>query len=382
MLKSTYLDRTSKIIGACAFVTLLSMPSTAQTRVHAIVPASVANSDANARMLTHFAEKRARRVQILIGAEHLKGLKGKSIYKLAFRKDIENSESYDWLRGGEKTNMRVLASWSDAKPRAPGMDFRGNFGPQVTEVFRGDVLLPKVSTHDGRKSASFNSREAPTLIFKTPILHVPGKTLVLDFITFAGKGSGHYWVWPLDAESRVQRGTSRTIGKACWPSKHKAVANVMLASLRPGMHIKTQSMTPPSPLVAFLLFGFSDKTALGALPLPFKIAEPSCMLSVSPDVIVRSNFFYGFNAQSEGSTDQTIPTPQIPGLYGATLYFQYLFLHKQGSAIKLATSNGVAATFTKTPPSLGISVVANLDPTARKGRVFLDFGPVMRFSAK
>lgn len=348
-----------------------------------VVPTGFATVEGNKWMTTHFAERRARRVQVLIGAEHLRGLAGKRLSKLAFRKDITDTQDYLSLRGTESTHVRVFASWSDASPAAPATDFAGNHGPVVKEVHAATIQLPLVTggSKETRNVATFGAHEAPTLVFKTTLMHQPNKTLVLEFLT-VGAALGHVWEWPIDSVSSPKRGRQRAIGTSCWPSKKEPSAKVMLASLRPGMHIKTTSWAPREPVAAFLMIGMSDKLAWGSVTLPITIAPPSCKLFVSPDILVPALFHAGASALIGGDTAHAIATPPDPRLAGSQLYLQYLFLVMENSKAKIQTSNGIEASFATAAATLGMSVVATGDTTSKSGRVFLDVGPVMQITGR
>lgn len=347
-----------------------------------VVPASAAAADARARTTTFFAEGRERRIQLLIGAEHLRGLAGKRLTQLAFRKDIKYSAVFDVLRGSVATTLTIRASFSAVDPANPSLVFAENHGTLRRTVFRGVVTLPKVAAVDTRLVSTFRAVEAPVVTFQAPLVHEPNKTLVLDFVTSKGQLAGYEWVWPIDAVSLPKRGSTRFIETACWPSRSKPAAHVKLATLRPGMHIKVESVAPPSPVAAFLLVGHSDKLAFGSLPLPITIASPDCKLAVSPDLLFPTTFFSGATPAVEGATGTVVGTPQLRALYGASVYFQYLFLSAEQSGVRLRTSNAIEATFTKEVPTLGMSLVATMEPTAATGRIFLDFGPVMQLTGK
>ncbi|HMQ21514.1 MAG TPA: hypothetical protein PKE00_03440 [Planctomycetota bacterium] len=346
-----------------------------------VVPASASAVDGNRWMNSHFRERDARRIQLIIGAQHVASLSGKRLSELAFRKDTKYVNNYKRLRGGEQTSMRILASWSDADPAKPALRFASNHGSTVVEVFRGVVALPKVSPIEDRSVASFDPREAPTIPFSTALPHVASKSLVLEFLIDGG-AKGYSWNWPVDAVTSFQPGKVTPFGKTCWDAQRQEAITIVRGSLRPGMHIKTECVTPPNPLLSFQVFGLSNKLAYGALPLPLRIAEPACDLLVSPDVMVTTKFFAGPDGRHDGWTGAEVATPTLTSLYGATLFFQYIFLQQQGTQLGLRTSNGVEATFTTKPPSLDLSLVATMDMLAENGRVFLDFAPVLQISAR
>ncbi|MCB9920515.1 MAG: hypothetical protein H6832_19085 [Planctomycetes bacterium] len=345
------------------------------------MPQVAASVDGNRWIATHFREAYGRRVQLVIAPSHLSQLTGKRIHELAFRKDVKYLRPYRKVRGGEQTRVRIVASWSDADPAKPSLTYSNNHGPSPVVVFDGLVTLPKVSDTDTRPVATFDPREAPTIPFQTLLPHVAGKSLVLDFTTYGGN-AGYKWDWPVDAQTNYLPGTTTKIGATCWPSKWSDNVNIVKGSLRPGMHIKTDCAAPPNPAGAFLIFGLSDKFAFGSIPLPLRLAQPNCDLYVSPDVISATLFYQGPDGVHGGWTGAVVPTPYQSSLHGATLYFQYLFLHTAGSQLELKTSHAVAATLAPSPASLGVSLVASLDPTAANGRIFLDFTPVMQLSAK
>ncbi|MCA8970941.1 MAG: hypothetical protein KDC95_14190 [Planctomycetes bacterium] len=345
-----------------------------------VIPPSCATRDGNRHMTVYFAENRVRRVQVLIDARHLSGLSGSRLVRMSFRKDIKGADMYGRIRGNETTPMVVNASFTDAKADMPSAIFRDNHGSKVVEIFRGGLALPRVSPTDGRAVATFASTEAPTFVFKQPLDIVAGKTLCLDFESFPAS-AGHEWEWPIDAETHRVAGTSRVIGSACWNSKSTPVTTVMESSLRPGMHLKSTSRTPPNTAAAFLMYGLSDQFAFGTVPLPLTIAAPACQLVVSPDVFVPAIFFHRLRASDEGHTSQIVPTPQIAAMYGSTLYLQYLFL-VSGATPSLATGNGIAAKFTSDTPTLGVSLVATTNTTGSSGRVFLDFAPVIELESR
>ncbi|HMQ22760.1 MAG TPA: hypothetical protein PKE00_09745, partial [Planctomycetota bacterium] len=201
------------------------------------MPASCATREGNRRMTVHFAEQRTRRIQILVDASQLAGLRGSRLVRLSFRKEVVAADMYERLRGGEVTPMVVNASFTDTKAASPSPVFRDNHGSNVVEVFRGTVTLPKVTSDEDRAVASFDAIEAPTLHFTQPLPIVAGKNLCLDFETYPAS-AGHAWEWPIDAEVHRVAGTARAIGQACWPADETPATSVMESSLRPGMHLK------------------------------------------------------------------------------------------------------------------------------------------------
>ena len=369
------------LIPAIAFVLpWLGTPQLKAQNVSIVVPRVAEAVDGNRWMTTHFREAQPRRIQIVIGAEHLVGLAGKRIHKLAFRKDVKHLRPYARIRGGESTRIRIVASWSDADPRFPSLTYSNNHAsPQI--LFDGSVILPKVSGNETRKVASFDPSEAPTIALQTHIAHVPGKSLVLDFTTYGGN-EGYTWDWPVDAHTKFEPGVAKTIGSSCFTSKWSNNINIVKGSMRPGMHLKTDCLAPPNPVAAFMVFGLSDRLAFGVLPLPLRIAEPGCDLFVSPDVMAPAIFYQGPNGVAGGWAASEVALPYMQSLHGAKLYFQYVFLHSEQQTLALKTTHGVEATLAANPPSLGISLVASMDTSAATGRVFLDFSPVMQFEAR
>lgn len=363
------------LVAACLCASLSSQSA------HVVVPAAAAHVDGNRWMASHFREGQPRRVQVILAAQHVAGLAGKRIHELAFRKDVSYLGPYRSVRGGESTRIRLVASWSDADPAKPSLTYANNLGGSSTVVYDGPVVLPKVSLDEDRVVATFDPNEAPTIAWQTLFQHVPNKSLVLDFTTYGGN-AGYKWTWPVDAQTNFQPGQTNKIGTTCWQTRWSENINIVRGSLRPGMHIKTDCAAPPNPAGAFLIFGWSDKFAFGSIPLPLRLAEPNCDLLVSPDVMSSTVFYQGPDGVHGGWTGAQVATPYMSGLHGATLYFQYLFLHTVGSRLELKTSHAVSATLAASPASLGASLVASMDPTAADGRVFLDFTPVMRLAAR
>lgn len=118
------------------------------------------------------------------------------------------------------------------------------------------------------------------------------------------------------------------------------------------------------------------------LPLPIRIAEPACDLFISPDGLIPADFYRGASNRDDGWAATAVATPALASLYGSTIYFQYLFLHMEGNAAALKTSDAVEATFTTQPPGFGVSMVVGADPVGKEGRVFLDHTPVLRLLAR
>lgn len=368
--------------AAVVIAALLNLPLRLSGQATSIVvPASASKVDGNRWMNSHFRERYPRRIQVLLGAKHFEGIVGKRITELALRKDVKLLTHYKNLRGAEATRMRVVASFSSADPARPSLYFAENHATQATEVYVGDVILPKVASKDSRVVATFDASEAPRLRFQTPLLVEAGKTLVIDFFASGGKAN-YEWSWPVDAVTVFHPGSIEPLGRPSWPTTWGDTVKVVRGSLRPGMHIKVDSAAPPSPFAGFVVYGFSDKLALGTLPLPLLLAAPKSFLYVSPDVIGTAVFYQGQDAGDEGWAGATVATPQDQALYGASLYFQFIFMHQTRSGLGLAAGGAAKLTFTKEVPSLEASLVAARDTTTPRGRVFLDFTPVLEFVAK
>lgn len=362
------------VVSSCAV--LVATDSRVAAQRVAVVPPSAAKLDGNRWLGTPFREPGSRRLQVLIASRHLVGLAERRIHEVAFRKDLQLLQSYGDLRGDERVRVRLSASWSDADPATPSPSFAQNVGTAV-ELFDGVVVLPRVPVHDARLVASWQPREAPTIRFTRPLAHEPGKTLVLDFASDGGR-TGRSWTWPVDAVERRADAQTRNIGDACWKSPSAPVVTVARGTLRPGMQIAVEAVTPPNPVGSFLLFGSSDRTAFGSIRLPMPIVGTGCQLLVSPDAVVPSLFFRGVDVTDEGISKTEIATPYLRSLHGGTVFFQYLLLHRSGRVLALKTTHAVAARFATSMASLGVSCVAARDRDATRGRVYLDFAPVLR----
>ena len=379
---SSSVFRRSHAVLACAVMLGVGASALAAQDVSVVVPSSAASADGNRWMNSHFRANSTRRIQILIDARHVAGLAGKQLRELAFRKDLLFLSEYGRLRGGEGAAMRVYASFSDASVAQPSVDFAKNRGAQHRLVFDGVVSLPKVAADEDRRVTSFDAAEAPTLALLPGFWHEAQRTLVLEFETRVNAANAR-WTWPVDAVTQFEPGSTAVIGKPCWDTPAKPDATrVVKGSLRPGMHMRVTSDAPPSPVAAFLMIGLSDKFAFGTLPLPLRVAEPGCDVVVSPDLFLTSTFFSGASTTDSGWTANVFGLPSAQNLYGATLYMQYLFLHMEGGQPAVKTANGLAATLTKNAPSLGASMVVTMDSAAATGRVFLDFAPVLRITAR
>lgn len=354
----------------------------AAAQVQVVVPPVATATDGNRFMNSHFRSNSTRRIQVLVDESLLRGLAGKQLRQLAFRKDVRFLNEYGKLSGSETASMRIYASWSTAPVEEPSIDFAQNRGTSRQLVFDGAVTLPKVADSESRSVTTFAPSEAPTIPLLPGFWHQPNRTLVLEFETRSNNAT-YRWSWPVDAATQFEPGTTTPIGKPCWdaPTKPDAM-RIVKGSLRPGMHIRITSDAPPNPSAAFLMIGLSDKTAFGVVPLPLRIAEPQCDVVVSPDILMPSTFFAGAGTSDSGWTASVFATPAVSHLFGATIYMQYLFLHIDGNKPAIKTGNGVAATFTKNKPSLGVSMVVSMDPSAATGRVFLDFSPVMQLTGK
>lgn len=302
----------SLILASFASALCCVASATLHAQATAVVPGYATKVDGNRGILSLFQEKTGRRLQVIIGAEHLTALRGKRIYEIAFRKDLRDPRFYDYQRDVTRTTMRVLASFSDANPAAPSLTFAQNHSSPV-KVFDGPVVAPRVSTKDTRSVASFAPSEAPTIRFDQALPHVPGKSLTLTFVC-SGGNEGYMWVWPVDAEINELPGTVTKIGASCWSAQERDSAQIIEGSLRPGMHIKTDSTTPPNPIAAFVVLGTSDKFAFGSLPLPLRIAEPNCDLFVSPDLLIPGLFHRGGTDRDDGKSGAILATPYLPSL--------------------------------------------------------------------
>jgi hypothetical protein len=329
------------------------------------VPAAYDTTDAPSRLWVAGFTVDLRQ-QIIIDAQHLQPMVGRTITALLWRRDAD-SEAFT---GGTATmTVRLSPTFVDSRSASPS--FAVNV-PIPTEVFSDTVTVPASPPSPG-PSASWAPDRTVRIAFTRPFTY-SGGNLAIDVVGNIDPAQPIEW-WPADAAWDYATGAAQSVGIGCGvhTNQNGEWASAAASTLLPGgMALLTARGT-----VNGLAFAFVGAPAqLPGVPLGTFLpgAPPSCSAYLSPPVtLFVTTFAYAPFPTEGGTAVLTFPVPNHPSVLGATLGCQWMDVQQQ-----FATSNAVNFTIASTAPSLGMCVVQGL-ASSGTGFVLPNEAHVLRF---
>lgn len=305
-----------------------------------VVPDAFAVADAPG-MLAVPGVAATERQQVLIDANHLKPLVGRTITGIVLRRDAGFADALAPAQG----NLTVHLGVSPVTPDAASPVFATNL-PAASLAFQGAVAAPG-SPATGARMVGWSAPDVIEIAFQHPFAYAGG-TLC---IAFDGVGTAGDW-WPIDSTEDTTSGTVLVHGTACGAC---AVAHGQTASVSPRDLVIGRTAIcklfgePGAP--AFLLLGMQ---ALAA-PMDLTILGASgCSLYLDPMTAIPARVSPALpGAIACGTANVNFHLPSNTALLATPFALQWVELATTG----LATSNALLCATAPAPPSLGIAVV-------------------------
>lgn len=365
---------------SCILVLAVPIPALAQ----AVVPARFQTVDGPS--LGWFpGAPRALRQQIILGAPHLRALRGKTLVGLWVRRDTSLPEAF---RGGAIDASIDLSSSPRLDPNAPSPRFDANHGPDRTRVMKARVVVPNspaVQTPHDPWSVTNTVRIAFTTTFR-----YGGGALVLDWVGVPVQGR-EIRNWPLDYELERTAGAVTEFGTSCtrvrfvgphtasaWPRSLVIGGTAIFPVVgRPGSD-------------GFFLVG-TRLYPRGGLPLA-PLGAPGCTLHVDPQATLPVLFGPPLEPGMPSHAVARVQLPADAGLLGGSFFGQWVLAEWRlppatwTNRAGMTTSNAISVTLAARPATLGLATVTRsvLAPPAlpAKGTVRVGTAPVLRLLAR
>lgn len=190
---------------ALVAVSLLAVPARAQTTL--VLPAEFAERDAP--WLAEVAGlSQAFRQQIVLRADELASVRGRTITKIAFRRDVQLPVP---LRGGRAV-LAVRLSDRATHPSVMSPAFADNRGPEPVEVFQGEIDVPEAPAPP-RPGSPWTQPVAASIEFARPFAYRDGNLCIeIDGRPVPGKQPP---AWPVDHAAWSVGGGMALSGRSC-----------------------------------------------------------------------------------------------------------------------------------------------------------------------
>lgn len=341
------------------------------------VPTAYDASDAPSLALMAGITKRSR-TQILIEAQHLVTLRGKTIDELWFRRDVNTDEV---LEPGA-ANVRIVISETPVHPRSAARDFAANHGLVVQSVFDGTV---SVSASPVITAASWSQDQTVRLVFQTPFPY-SGQNLCIDCSSPQGMGCSSKW--PIDAAYVNLGGSAVKIGAHCAGFWAPALSTLLADE-------NSLAIGATARFSGFGRFGTSGYLLVGSLLGSNAIdlsafGMTNCVLQVDPILTLTSAFlarWQGAPTEAPGATNFEIGIPYNLALLGGGFATQLMNLEtgaQQSNPLGVTLSAALQVTLAATASPLGMAMVEGApvnatDPLPAEGVVITNRAPVLRF---
>lgn len=288
-----------------------------------------------------------RRQQFLLGASLLTGMRGRTITRLAFRRDGQLVE----LAAGLADLTLRLDQQTVVDPWRASTSFAANLGVAATVAFAGRVSLPSSPRPNSRDGVGFGPNETVTIDLARPFIYLGG-TLCID-IEGAPVGTATSRAWPLDIDRDGVRGRLTTNGSSCvaTPEAVTRHASADPSALRPGATAR------------FVGFGHASQPAgLLLAPTPLSVpvdltflGSPGCTLGLLPAV----ELWTSTAANRRGplsAANVYLTVPHETRFASAILYAQWLFIQDG----RIRTTETLAAELAGAMASIDGAMVTSL----------------------
>ena len=341
---------------------------------HCVVPATFSDKDAPSwGNVAGFSSH--RRQQVVISSNRMFPLKGKSLLEVWFRRDSLFTEV---LQPGQ-SQVTALVSSGGKEPETATMTFGSNHGPQVIQVTRRKLALPKSPRLATGKVADWATHNSVRISFSTAFFY-SGGPLCLELVgkPLAGQASDF---WPVDFNYDPEKGVATPFGSTCYPlGKEARSASAAPASLRVGSTARLQAFgRPDTPGILTL----GNQHYANGINLSFAGA-PGCHIYTQP-IVSLGQFFASLPWIKHGFATSTFHIPNHPRFMQGRIYAQWINLEaalprsQWTNAAGLTTSNGLELTLAATPPRLGMCFIST--GAIGKGQSIPSQGTVYQFKA-
>lgn len=326
-----------------------------------------------------------RRQQVLVDANLVRGLAGRRLTGVWFRRD---SKTRGALPRGE-ADLVVVVSDGALSPAGATESFAANHGRNAVEVFRGRVSLPASPALPPGRTAGWGPAETVRITFTKPFVF-SGGALCLDLrgAPVAGREADF---WPIDFDYDTSSGRVAVVGASCYgPGARAATSSVAHAgTLRVGGTARLGALGRPR-TTSLLLLG-TRRIGQGGLDLtPF--GAPGCRILVDADLVL-DTFVHPWPRSPHGFAAATFFVPNQPAFAGARLLAQWANLEatlprsQWTNQAGLTTSEALDLTLAPTPPRLGVATVTSTPAASilrlpARGAVAPHHAPVLRLTIR
>ena len=347
---------------------MVALASCAPAQTDLVVPAEFADKDAS--WLAEVAGfSQAFRQQVLLRADELTAVRGRTLTKLAFRRDVQLPIP---LRGGTAV-MVVRVSDRATHPSAASATFADNRGPAPVEVFRGEVQVPASPAPPKPPVPTWSAPNGVEIVFAEPFVYRDGNLCIeLEGRPVPGKQPP---AWPVDFAMWSVGGGNSIGGRSCDP---RLQAMAVWKAPIPGSVI-TLFASGPTQTVAVCLLG--HERASPTVLTTKRAVE--CDLRVDP--FAAFGFVYPrVKLEQITRVEMPLPLPLLPCVFSQHVAIQWLQMPNAETGAGMATTHVQTVGFADGVHAFaGASVRSGLaagDQFPDKGEVFLFQMPVVRLS--
>lgn len=306
----------------------LALAAGARPQTALVVPSEYADHDAP-WMAEVAGLSQAFRQQVLLRAEALAAIRGRAITALTLRRDVQLPLP---LRGGVAV-LKVTLSERARHPAAAAPAFADNRGPEPTQVFAGEVVVPESPAPARPPVVRWTAPDAIEIAFARPFVYRTGNLCIeIDGRPVPGKQPP---AWPIDFVAWSIGGGSTFVGRSCDP---RLQAMAVWKGLIPGSDVTLYS-TGPTQTAAVCLLGTvlpAPRTLTQRLPMP-------CAVHVEP--LAALGFLYPrVKLEQLTRVEHDVAIPALPCLFSRQFAVQWLQLPNLETGIGLATTHAQTLT--------------------------------------
>lgn len=295
--------------------------------------------------------------------------------------------------GALSIHLRIEMSVSPITIGAAQADFALNVGPAPVVVFDGNYTIPPLSP-----STSFPPALLPPIVFTTPFPYDAnqGPSLVVDVTTSQNSIAQIYRVGAVS----IGAGHSSNVyvSGSCQHSGDGPSGAYGYRQFQPypGGLFSLSLLGYPSHRASFansaLMIGFQGGAgaSFGGHPLPVPLttlgllANPFCMLAVTPDLVFPMTYLQGTSGNSGALAFGPITIPADPGLAGVDLFTQALSVDYDNTMPAPQVFPSLALRWTigtgARPAGTTVTRMSDSVPPQATGGVQFDQAPVMQFT--
>lgn len=343
-----------------------------------VSPSVYGLTEANGAVFWALSPFTARR-QLVVEESQIRAGKGMVLRSIAVRRNGGDPEAY--AQGQVLVDVWVSHTTRTAKTLSP--IFAENRGKDFVKLHSGVVALP--GTGKLKKAPATWKLPHVVEIRLGSGFQYKGGSLLIETLTRPMSRKSQVlptsaW-WPIDGVTSITYGQVRLLGKSCISGMDAQPASADPGSLVIGgtAHWYLRGRTRAK--VALFALGF-DAKAFGPYKLPLDLGSlgaKGCWLYNDWVHLQVASVWTGPQALAQ-LAQVDLPLPNQKVFVGRSIFGQWILPEPRANALGLTFSNGVQATLSGQPASLGMGWLEAASSTARSGELLPGRAPVLRFS--